>query len=343
MPDSKPKPSITATCQTFLTFLPAIFLTLLFMRPRFLFCVMVLLMAGCKTPHSEEPAEHADSLRVDSLAQDSIPKPDSRPSIVRTDSTHTHAAYSQYIEGAFTVPAAMEVIYGLYDRNIECAKWVCKPQEARRFESKASQDGTLHTRAAGVYPIETPQSKKMLLLTETLSREKEGWEDCHACAPILGAAMFQEIDGAWFIEALQKDLGELGSWGQLPANRLTKLGPDLYGVLFNYGYTAQGVSQGGIHVMGLVQGQFHALLDVNTSYSNEGTFADPKVELHAYSYDSDISFEATLPDAPYLLTIIRQGRRPKDGMEGDGPVQNFSETLRYRLDGTRYVLVADGE
>ncbi len=301
--------------------------------------LLMVLLSGCIPQTGQNPEATDDSTGLAMAAPDSIDSVGALPSIVRTDSTKPDSGVRQYIEGAFTVPAAMEVIYGLYDKNVECAKWLCKPHEAKRFESKATDDGLLHTRAAGAYPIEAADGKRMLLITETLSREKEDWEDCHACAPILGAAMFQEIDGAWFIEALQKDLGTIGSYGELPSNKLVSIGPDMYGVIFNYGYTAQGVTEGGVYIIGMVDGEFKNLLDENTSFSNEGMFGDPKTEPMAYSYTSELTFENTEPGKPYELVIKRHGKRPKDGMEGTGPIGNFSEVMRYRILKGKYGVV----
>ncbi|HEX2898462.1 MAG TPA: hypothetical protein VHS96_01970, partial [Bacteroidia bacterium] len=174
------------------------------MKIRLFLGLLALSLAACQPTGSTDSGTEGDSTGTDTVAILGGDSAVGGVSVVRTDSTTADSSHRQYIEGAFTVPAAMEVIFGLYDKNIECSQWVCKPHEAKRFESKAGGKGLLHTRAAGTYPVETAQGKKMLLLTETLSREKDGWEDCHACSPILGAAMFQQIDGAWFIEALQK-------------------------------------------------------------------------------------------------------------------------------------------
>ncbi len=309
------------------------------MRQRLSYTLLLLAtLSACIPQTGQNPSATDDTTGLALAMIDSLDTSHASVSIVRTDSTKPDSGMRQYIEGAFTVPAAMEVIYGLYDKNIECSKWLCKPHEAKRFESKATDDGSLHTRAAGAYPLGTKDGRKMLLITETLSREKEGWEECHACAPILGAAMFQEIDGAWFIEALQKDLGEIGSYGELPSNKLVTIGPDMFGVLFNYGYIAQGITEGGIMIIGLIDGQFETLIDYNTSFSNEGMFDDPKTEPRAYSYSSDLTFEDNTPGKPYELVLKRLGRCPKDGMEGNGPIVPISETLRFRIVGTQYVL-----
>ncbi len=308
------------------------------MKNRLLLGLLVASLTACQPTADTYPNGSTDSTGTDTTALNGGDSISNALSVVRTDSSADDSSHKQYIEGAFTVPAAMEVIFGLYDKNIECSQWVCKPHEAKRFESKAAGKGVLFTRAAGSYPLETSQGKKMLLLTETLSREKDGWEDCHACAPILGAAMFQQIDGAWFIEALQKDLGEMGSWGQLPANKLVKIGPDMYGVIFNDGYTAQGITERQIEILGLVDGKFNILLTENTSYNNEGMFADPKTEPGAFKYDTEISFQEKEAGAPFELILTRKGTRPKDGHDGDGPIVKFSETLRYKIQNGKYVL-----
>lgn len=294
-------------------------------------CIAALL---CLLTACTSDTGHDSSHLGDSLAAGIGQPADS--GIVKGDSLPGDSATRYHIEGAFTVPAAMEVIYGLYDRDIECSKWVCMPHEAKRFESKASSGGTLHTRPAGVFPIPAKEGRKMLLLTETLSREKEGWEDCHACAPILGAAMFQEIDGAWFIEALEKDMGELGSYGTLPPSSLMTLGPDFHGVRFDYGYTAQGITSGGILIIGMVDGKFEELLSVDTDYDNLGLLGedDPR----AYKMESRLTLEDNRPGQPFDLLVHRFGRRPKDGIDGSGPIVEVSEELRYRLKGSRYEL-----
>lgn len=262
-----------------------------------------------------------------------------KTSIVKHDSTAKDSSHRQYIEGAFTVPAAMEVIYGLYDKEIECSKWICKPVEKKQFAGKSDASGTLHTRAAGAYPIETSEGKKMLLLTETLSREKGGWENCHACAPILGAAMFHEIDGAWFIEALKKDLDVIGAWGELPSNKLVKFGPEMYGVLFSYGSTGQGITEGGIELVGVINGKFSILLDAHTDFSNEGMFPDPKSEPMAYSYSSNLTFRELEGDNPFQLILTRKGERPYPTEGGGEIVKPFSEQLIYEVSKGKYQLV----
>lgn len=304
------------------------------------FLILLFVLTACAPQNGSEEAAGQDSTlaNVDTVAAETLSDDTVTTSVVVIDSSAQDEQRRQYIEGAFTVPAAMEVVYGLYDREFECSKWVCKPTEKKSFAGKTDKSGTLHTRAAGVYPIDSKDGKKMLMLTETLSREKDGWENCHACAPILGAAMFQQIDGAWFIEALKKDLDVIGAWGELPSNKLVKFGPDMQGVLFNYGSAGQGVSNNGIELVGILDGKFKVLLDVHTDFSNEGMFPDPKTEPMAFAYTSDLTFKEIAPGKPYQLIIKRKGSRPIDGFYGVGEVLKFSEELTYRIEEGAYVM-----
>ncbi|HEX2901109.1 MAG TPA: hypothetical protein VHS96_15430, partial [Bacteroidia bacterium] len=59
----------------------------------------------------------------------------------------------------------------------------------------------------------------------------------------------------------------------------------------------------------------------------------------AFKYDSDISFQEKDPGAPYELVLTRKGTRPKDGHDGSGPIVKFSETLRYKIEKGKYVLI----
>ena len=243
-----------------------------------------------------------------------------------------------YIEGEFNVPEAMEVIFGLYDREIECSRWVCKARELPSFAGKANQKGEVHTRAAGQFQFEQGGQKKAILLTATLSRDRAGWESCHACAPILGAAQFAEIDGAWFVEALKKDVTEIGSWGELPPSSLVQIGTDTWALAFDYGYTGQGTTLGGTMLVGFLDGAIKVVADIHTNYSNEGMFMEGEDDGFAYAYSSTISFQGGTEGAIKDMIVATTGRRPMDGLEGVGPVQRFQEQRTYVMKDDHYVL-----
>jgi hypothetical protein len=244
----------------------------------------------------------------------------------------------QYIEGEFNVPEAMELIFGLYDRDIECSKWICEVRERQPFAEKRSRNGYLYTRAADQYVIREGRNGQVLLLTETLSRGGDGWEDCVACAPILGAALFTSIDGAWFVESIKKDIAQIGAWGKLPPSELIAIGPQTWGLRFDYGYTAQGTQIGSMALMSTVDGQFQIIADVHTRFSNEEMFLEGEGEELKYSYNSELTWVAGDNTDIHDMYVYTVGRRPEDGMDGSGRIKPFAETRIYTYKTDQYVL-----
>lgn len=289
--------------------------------------VICLGLSACSPESSDGNTSHFPS---DSATSDTLGGRDSG-----TDDTVTEAdeAPKQFIQGEFSIPKAMEVVYGLYDKNIECSRWVCKPHEEKTFAAKLSGDGALYSRASGVHEIKEGEDRRMLLLTETLARGKEGWESCHACAPIVGAAMFMEVEGDWYIEALRKDLDEIGSWGEMPPSKLVQIGPQAWGARLDYGSTNQGITEGGMELIGIAKDRFEVLADLETNFSNEGMFFEGAEADGAYAFDSEISFEPSDNPEYWDLIVTTTGRKP---IEESGEIEEFKKVRRFILQGTSY-------
>ena len=240
-----------------------------------------------------------------------------------------------HIKGDFSVSQAMEIVYGLYDREMECSQWICKvPEEKAAFAKKISEDGMLYTRPEAHYEYSDPSGTHVLLVTGTLERTAAGWEYGHVSAPILGLVLFTLQGDEWFVESLKKDLGEIGSWGVLPQNQLVKLGTDIHALQLNYGYTAQGVTEGGTKFIGLVDGVFTELLDVRHSdYSNEGHYYEDFHPEKAFSYASRIEIAK---DAEGFgdISFHFKGRRP---LAPDTAPKAFEETRRFIFNGKEYI------
>lgn len=267
-----------------------------------------------------------------------VPFPDTFPPMV---SPHELSANDTIpvpeLPGNFTEEEAMELIYGLYDRNIECSKWVCTVQERPSFEGKMSESGHLFSRSAGFYPFRNGTGIGVYLITETLQRTKEGWEDCHACAPILGAAEFTHADNKWIVKSLKKDLGELGAWGALPTGQLIKIGQDHFGILFEGGFTNQGISVNTQSILAVADGQFEIVHNAETGFSNEGFFSEGMDAAGAYAYDSKVRFEEGENGEFFDLIIQTEGTRPMDGSES-GQILPFKEVRKYVFEAGKYAL-----
>lgn len=263
-----------------------------------------------------------------------LPSPrDSALAVTRLDSGRCY-----YIEGAFSLPEAMELAFGSYDPVTESSKWTCKAKELATFSGKLGREGVAYSRAADQFALRIKGKTKMLVLTETLGRARGSWESCHACVPILGAAMFTQLDSAWFLETLKKDIVELGAWGRAPRAEVVQVGPDALGLRFNYGYTAQGTSIGGMMLIGIFDTQFKVMADVHTNFSNEEMFLEGEGEGFKYRYSADVQWIAEDERKVYDMLVHTTGRRPSDGLDGTGPIRPFSETRTYVYREDHYVL-----
>ena len=136
------------------------------MKKRYGFLLLMVLLSACAPQTGTGNGGDSDTSNIKLGAADTLSMPLDTlvTSIVVTDSVAPDSSLRQHIEGAFTVPAAMEVVYGLYDKEFECSNWVCKPLEKKSFAGKADDSGMLHTRAAGVYPSQSKDGKRILML-----------------------------------------------------------------------------------------------------------------------------------------------------------------------------------
>ncbi|MCB9231375.1 MAG: hypothetical protein H6581_06925 [Bacteroidia bacterium] len=253
------------------------------------------------------------------------------------DATDSNAD-PKFIQGEFTVEKAMEVVYGYYDKDMECSKWICRVSEKEEFSEKMDEEGNLYTKATANFPFSTVEGKKVMLVTATAGRMGDGWESCHACAPILGLVQFGEIGGDWFVEALQKNLGTVGAWGELPPSEFVKIGPESYAVLFNYGYTSQGFTEGGIRLLGLSGDKFGLLIDRPTQYSNDGYYFEDNHPELAYAFDTKFEFVPGKNKEHFDLKLTSSGTKPLRGKTDGSDIGEFKETVVLQFNGGKYVV-----
>ncbi len=243
---------------------------------------------------------------------------------------------NKYIQGEFSIPKAMAVVYGLYDNNLECSKWMCLPSDEKAFGEVAGPNGEVFTRAVKVLEFEVEGTKNKFLITESPRRSEGGWESCHGCGVVMGAALFAEIEGDWFVQAFNRNLGYYGAFGELPAPTLFAFEKDNYGIRLDNGFTSQGITENQMTLIGLPEGKFSVLLDTLAGFSNEGMFFPGFHEEKAYTWTSEIR-TPTLPGQAFpQLQLIQSGKRPSNPLNEDSPIRAFRDTLRFELVGMQY-------
>lgn len=145
----------------------------------------------------------------------------------------------------------------------------------------------------------------------------------------------QKDSGQWEVVSAQKGLTESGSWGDIYSDNYLaeKLSPSSYGLLFEFGYTAQGQSEGGrlIYVFHKDKWHYAGFIPEEGSYGDASAcelYKECSEYENAYSFTGEIYIGETgkstgFPD----LLVVRTGT-----VLGGNPAKNTT----YRFDGNQY-------
>jgi hypothetical protein len=120
-------------------------------------------------------------------------------------------------------------IYGdHYDPKTKIATWHC-PQEENK-----SADGCMFV-GDSTSEIELLQSVQIddggILRTYVATSANGHQPDCHACAPIIGMAVFSYSDSKWHLDSANPNVTRRGAWAKPPDATLIRIGPHLYGFM----------------------------------------------------------------------------------------------------------------
>jgi hypothetical protein len=161
-------------------------------------------------------------------------------------------------------------------------------------------------------------------------------QDCHACAPDIGIAIFEKQEnGSWSFERMKKHLTRWGSWGDAGDMNLRKIGEDTYALDFSSGYGGQGVWEETTIFYELQY--FQEIFSCQTHEDNSGTGDKPAMQ---YDWDKKIEFVPGRKESGYYdLIVTKSGRGHKVLDDYDSPVIRFSGKELYKYDNvaSKYV------
>jgi len=149
----------------------------------------------------------------------------------------------------FDVPAAMRTLFGNFDPKTESSDYDV-PQttvlDLTGSDFKVGDDIV-------VQPLRTLEAiengkRKVILLTFAVPKESFGPSpdyldrfQCHACAPLIGAAVFVRGDAGWSVESSRTVVARGGGFGHPPTEfRIVAVGPHRIGIEMTYGDIGQG-------------------------------------------------------------------------------------------------------
>jgi hypothetical protein len=123
----------------------------------------------------------------------------------------------------------------------------------------------------------------------TFAVPADGEFDCHACAPLVGVAVFEKSGAAWKVEASEKPDIIFGQYGNPAKAQLFQVGPSHSGIELSDTDGGQGVADS--HVMFLVpwKGGFSQAY-AGIVASNNSDYCGPQADSPCYAYKSNLKF-----------------------------------------------------
>ena len=139
-------------------------------------------------------------------------------------------------EGEFDKLKALKAIYGeltlLKDGSYgEPAIWrdIAVPKPLSTYYHR---DSKADVRTAFDSQITEDGIERHVIITYSVPAE--GFFQCHACAPLIGGAVFKRSADGWIIESQNKYITVIGKWGKTEKENIAiiEIGSGRYGVLF---------------------------------------------------------------------------------------------------------------
>jgi len=239
----------------------------------------------------------------------------------------------KFFTGEFDTGKALELIYGSYDSQKKYSKWKLTKEDIQSLPSEdrstGIQPGTVYTAANFAKPFTQAGVARFFVITETVPAHY----DCHACAPIIGGATFSKQGDAWQLDTLTKEVSTMGSWGSAPEGKLIKIGPERYGVVFQPGYTGQGITSESAVVVAETTGNVRVVLVVDEyGADNSGTCGEGLAT--CYSFSSKLEFVAGSNPEFYDARVTTTGTKE----DKDGNVRRANALKKYTFAKGEYML-----
>jgi hypothetical protein len=187
-------------------------------------------------------------------------------SVIYSQATAPSSASQKSTPDDFSLPDAMKALYGNYDPAKKTSTFRLTKIFPSTFFDKSGKVEVHTFLTAGAIDA---GAMKVFVLTYALPEGPRPF-DCHACAPLIGAAVFAKKDGAWAVESSNRAFDVLGGWGGPPQAKMVRAGPDRAGFELMPGSTNQGETVGSIMILLPWKGGIRQAFDAETE-STEAT------------------------------------------------------------------------
>ncbi len=237
---------------------------------------------------------------------------------------------------SFSEDQCLMMIYGNYDYHTKSASWI-----NIQFPDKSDGDGYFEERKGIVktiffQPYYENGKDKIFLLTKTIPRNIPF--DCHACLPLIGAAVFVRKIGHWEIEAQNKFIMYDGEYGELPVVKLISVGKNKFGLSLEFEHIAVGDRELNIFIP-----YKNTIVNAHkeTIYSENFNDCEFSEKIPCEAYTANFDFDKSTKTDFFDFKIKRFGTVYNDKRKKTMPV---NQEITYQLVDGKYVVVSqEGE
>lgn len=127
---------------------------------------------------------------------------------------------------------ALTMIYGNYVPTNKSSIWVNIPFPDKQDTSNYFEEKKGLVKAIFFESYREDGKHKIFLLTKTIPTNIPF--DCHACLPLIGAAIFVKKRAHWEIESQNQFIMYDGEYGELPIMKLIEIGKDKFGLSLEF-------------------------------------------------------------------------------------------------------------
>jgi hypothetical protein len=146
---------------------------------------------------------------------------------------------------------------------------------------------------------------------------------CHPCGVYIDGGVFDKSLTGWKLHAMQSNMAEIGSFGQIPKGELIQIGYKKYAALLKGTY-AQGGSNETLLIIAETKNSFGVVLKINSSSESEYGHEN------GFGYTAKLTFEMADYNDEYYDIVVKYYGTAQGGKKL--PLQ------LYKLSGTQYVL-----
>jgi hypothetical protein len=144
---------------------------------------------------------------------------------------------------AMSADKAMKLLYGSY--NSVTKRATVEFHRAELMEGTFDDNELVFATPFFQQAYTEGDKEKFIILTGATPEN----HDCHACSPLVGAAIFARSGSGWKVQVAQRSIGRYFSWGKTGDPKMEKIGGNRQAVAFEWGDGNQGFFGGNFYFL----------------------------------------------------------------------------------------------